>query len=147
MIESPPNFEFGAWQKWAKRDRPSQDFDVPRDFGFYGLYLLSTGELDSSPAETDPNRHLQAHVLYIGKSTQVEQRLERSHKAVANYRERFEDKQFSRLWFSTWHSGWNSGEHDASRKAINLASMAFYERAAILEYVRTHGRLPILNRE
>ena len=136
MIESVPNIVFGAWQKWAIRDRPSQDFDVPPNFGLYGLYLLSMAEPNVPPAATDPDRHLQDHVLYIGKSTQVEQRLERTHRAVAKYRAKFDDKLYTKLWFSTWHSGSNSMENDKSRKALNLASIAFYERAVILAYVR-----------
>ena len=104
-------------------------------------------EPGSPPIATDPYKQLQAHVLYIGKSTQVEQRLERTHKAVAKYRVQFDDKHCEKLWFSTWHSDWTSMESDGRRKAVNLASMAYYERAVILAYVRKHGRLPVLNRE
>lgn len=141
-----PNFGFTEWRRWSTRARPSQDFDVPRSFGILGLYLLAVSESDLSATAGTADQYLQQHVIYIGKSTHVEQRLERTHQAVARYRTQFDDNKCKSLWFSVWHSGWSNMQHDISREAIALASIALYERALILDFVQKNGRLPVLNR-
>lgn len=110
------------------------------------MYLLAMAETDLAVAGTD-DRHLQGHVVYIGKSSHVEQRLERTHQAVGRYRANFNDKECKNLWFSVWHSEWSNSDYDSSRKAVALASIALYERALILAYVQKHGCLPALNNE
>lgn len=141
-----PRIIFGEWRKWRTRFRPSQDMDVPTNFGILGLYLLAAHETEIAPDESPEERHLNERVVYIGLSAHVEQRLERTHHAVAKYREDFADTKWTNLWFTVWHSDWNNREHDTSRKTVALASIALYERALLLAYAKKHGRLPALNK-
>lgn len=140
-----PNIYFGGWQRWRARSRPSQDFDVPADFGCLGLYLFATTETDLSAVENSKERHLEEHVVYIGMSTHVEQRLERTHHAIVKYREQFNDDKCNNLWFAIWHSDWTNREHNISRKTVALASIALYERALLLAYATKYGRFPACN--
>ncbi len=140
-----PTIVFSEWQRWRARSRPSQEFDVPADFGILGLYVLAAADstLVEQPAE---ERYLQASVLYIGMSTHVEQRLASTHKAVSTYRTEFNDQECSKLWFASWHSDWNNRELRKPHGAVALATIALYERFLLLSYARKHGRLPHLNR-
>lgn len=141
-----PNLSFDKWQKWADRPRPSLDLDTPLRFGVLGLYILaeSTENLGHGPIPLSGD--LPEGTLYIGMSTNVHRRLEATHRAVQRYRNQ-ENAGTSNLWFTTWQSEWSNSKAKQSCGIIGKATLALYERALILSYARTYGRLPKLNRE
>jgi hypothetical protein len=142
-----PSPDFSGWKSWNLRYRPSEDFDVPQDFGILGLYILANIETGAVPADSAAGeRHLQPSVVYIGMSTHVERRLERTHKGVAAYRKQFNDVKCERLWYSTWHSPWNNSGPLTAQRAIERATIALYERFLLLEFAKKHSALPELNR-
>lgn len=149
MIECP-NLIFSEWRRWSSRPRPSQSLDVPPEFGILGLYLLAgLDETNSSPSSNNADIYLQSEVVYIGMSTHVEQRLERTHSGVAQYRKHFNDSRCNNLWFSTWHSdvtNWSLRTRE-KESIIAYTTVALYERALLLEYAKKYGRLPILNKQ
>ena len=136
-----PQFTFSQWERWRSRPRPSQVFDVPAEFGIRGLYLLANSE--SAPIAEDyaDEKYLHPQVIYIGESSHVDQRLERTHNAVRRYREANGDANCDKLWFSVWRSQWTNWD-----RALAGASLALYERALLLAYVKRHEKYPALNR-
>ncbi|MCE4546498.1 MULTISPECIES: hypothetical protein [unclassified Caballeronia] len=81
-----PDLPFSPWRAWNLRDRPSADFDVPREFGIFGLCLLADGHGDSSCKRPSTGRHLCPKVIYIGMSQHVDRRLKEAHHPVKAYR-------------------------------------------------------------
>jgi hypothetical protein len=135
--------KFGAWRPWKDRDRPSQELDVPQDFGLLGLYVLFASE--TAPSEPLDIGVLPAEVVYIGMSSRVDQRLEKFHRAVKTYKAKFSDPTCHRLWHATWHHGTSNWERDECKAVIAATEVAFYERALIAMYAAQHGRLPAIN--
>src|SRR5205807_6869406 len=111
-----------------------------------GLYLLAAADQDPNVGDTK-KEYLKSEVVYIGMSTNVDQRLERTHKAVARYCRNYTDPGGQRLWFSLWQPGWTNRERSSARRAVRLASIALYERVLLLAFATEHGFLPVLNRE
>lgn len=145
-LEVPPLL-FTEWQRWRARTRPSQDLEVPPEFGILGLYLLAVSDAEVLPAELGAGeRHLQSQVVYIGMSTHVERRLERTHAGVRQYCEHFEDSNCKNLWFSVWHSDISNWHLKKPAGVVACATIALYERALLLTYAKKHGRLPVLNK-
>ncbi len=145
-LEVPPLL-FTEWHRWIARSRPSQNLDVPPEFGILGLYLLARSDAEAFPAELGTDeRHLHSQVVYIGMSTHVEQRLERTHAGVRRYREHFEDSRCKNLWFSVWHSDISNWHLEKPAGVVARATIALYERALLLAYAKKHGRLPLLNK-
>lgn len=140
-----PKLAFNGWRKWSARPRPSQNFEVPLEFGILGLYLLAEAEGIPGDDLAPNSENLPEEVLYVGMSTHVDRRLERTHNAVT----RFADSKganMNNLWFAVWQSEWTNTNLKQSRGIIALATLAVYERALILAYARKFGRLPNLNR-
>lgn len=138
-----PQIEFGEWQNWHSRPRPSRDLDVPANFGIFGLYIFARFESQPDATAVSEAKYLQEEVIYIGMSSHVDQRLEKSHRAASRYRESFSDPQGKNLWFSVWSSPWTNGDRN---RVIAQASIACYERALILGYVHQHKQFPLLNK-
>jgi hypothetical protein len=140
-----PAIEFPQWKRWANRERPSLDFDVPVGFGLLGIYMLATSEVDigSSPAAA---KYLDEAVIYIGMSDHVERRLERSHDAVTEYKKQSGDLAAGNLRFTIWHSGASKGPYERKGPVVAAATIAVYERVLLLEYAKKFGRLPRFNR-
>jgi hypothetical protein len=140
-----PAIKFPQWKRWANRERPSQDFDVPVDFGLLGIYLLATSEVDAGlPPEAD--RYLDEAVIYIGMSDHVERRLEQSHDAVKAYKKQSGDLAAGNLRFTIWHSGAAKGPYERKGPVVAAATIAVYERVLLLKYTEKFGRLPRFNR-
>lgn len=142
-----PVFRFSSWEHWSTRSRPSTDLDgVPEAFGILGVYMLAASAAKPTAIDLTKSTHLPSEVVYVGLSCQVEQRLERSHSAVRRYREQQADTGCNNLWYCHWRSDWS--RHRGIREAAPLAyaSIALYERALILAYVKQYGKLPALNR-
>ena len=142
---SLPPVAFSEWRKWRVRERASDQFDVPREFGILGLYVLGTwdGSPGSGPAD---KRHLAPDVVYIGMSDHVLRRLERTHAAVQRYRVDFNDPLCSRLHFAQWESAWtNFGPRKG--RVVQAAVLRALEAHLIAEYAMNFGRLPALNRQ
>ncbi|MGN6828148.1 hypothetical protein [Paucibacter sp. M5-1] len=138
-----PHLLFSPWQHWTARDRPSQELDVPVDFGLFGLYVLAAA--DVAPSQALDIAALPEEVVYIGMSSHVGRRLERFHSAVKRYRTACNDPQCKRLWHTTWHQG-TSNWHSSQRSGIIAATqVAFYERALLAMYAARYGRLPKVN--
>jgi hypothetical protein len=139
-----PAIHFPEWKRWAHRERPSTDLDVPVGFGLLGIYLLATSDIDAvSVAGAD--RYLDEAVIYIGMSTHVERRLERSHKAVMAYKQQSGDIVANNLRFTVWHSGGTKGPFEQKGSVVEAAAIAVYERVLLLRYAEKFGRLPRLN--
>lgn len=134
---------FDQWKWWIVRDRPSQDVDVPADFGMFGIYVLARFVSQPTEKNFDPYG-MPKEVLYIGMSSHVDRRLERSHTAVRKYRKETGDDLCKKLWYVRAYSPWNN----RSLKQISTATahVAYYERALILSYVNKYGALPKYNR-
>ena len=72
-----PVVRFSKWKKWIYRDRLSEEFDVPDDYGLLGVYLLA------APLPSDQELyHLAPEVIYIGMSSHVTKRLDKNHVTV-----------------------------------------------------------------
>jgi hypothetical protein len=142
-----PDLPFGLWRAWRDRDRPSVELDgVPSDFGCLGLYLLATSEVDDDTAAVQGKR-LHPAVVYIGMSTHVDRRLERDHNGVRAYRKEEVGRACQRLRYSAWRSAWTMyAGRGTPASAVEMAALAFYERALLYDFARVHGRLPRLNR-
>ena len=138
---------FEKWISWGHRPK-LRDGDiqgVPRRFGLFGLYLLAHAEDGTSlEGAAGSDRHLLSNVVYIGMSTHIDQRLS-AHSAVRRYRQRYDDRQCSRLWLSVWHSGTTSFA-DTSSRSIAHTELALLERLLLWQYAHTFKRLPALNR-
>ena len=141
-----PTISFSPWVRWVSRPRPSQELDVPQDFGILGLYLLARETDDKVPDASTDGFNLPASVIYIGFSRHVDRRLEASHGAVLRYRNKSGDAQCKKLWFAMWRSDWSSMAHKAGRKPQQHTALALYERAAIHAFAAKHGNLPEFNR-
>lgn len=141
-----PIFAFSKWWRWRSRSRTSQDLDVPANFGLLGLYLLAMSESDLSSQASKGESHLQEQVIYIGMSTHVDQRLERTHLGVRRYRKVYGDNQCLKLSFSTWHSEATNSNLQRPAGVVACSEVALYERVLLLAYARQHGRLPVLNK-
>ncbi|MCR4467942.1 hypothetical protein [Burkholderia sp. SCN-KJ] len=139
-----PAIEFPQWMRWAHRERPSRDFDVPVGFGLLGIYMLATSEVDAG-STAGGDRYLDEAVIYIGMSAHVEQRLEQSHEAVKAYKQQSGDLAASNLRFTIWHSGATKGPYERKVPAVEAATIAVYERVLLLKYAEKFGRLPRFN--
>ena len=106
--------------------------DVPVGFGLLGLYLLAMSESELSTQASKGEQHLQEETVYIGMSTHVEQRLERTHLGVVRYRKLCGDSQRKNLWFSIWHSGASNWGLRQPSGVVACAKVAVYERALLL---------------
>lgn len=142
-IDIPP-IEFPGWKRWANRELPSRNFDVPAGFGLLGIYLLATSDVDDKSA-TGTDRYLDEAVIYIGMSAHIEQRLERSHKAVNAYKQQSGDLAAQDLRFTVWHSGATRGAYERKAPVVEAATIAVYERVLLLKYAEEFGRLPRFN--
>jgi len=138
---------FNSWYRWSLRPRPSQEFDVPVNFGILGLYVLGTGEDKPGAGLAPSGSDLPADIVYIGSSAHVDRRLERWHDAVARYKREFGDDRCSRLWISIWYSDWTNSWEGTGRGVVAQTRLLAYERALIHAYAVQNGRLPALNRE
>lgn len=146
--KSPPladyeHIGFDPWRPWAHRDRPSQDYEVPESFGIFGIYLIAEFQNPPKKLEIDTSS-LPKEVIYIGMSSHVDRRLEKSHSAVRKYRSETGDEQCRNLWYARAYSEWSNGYAEGAR--IASAYIAYYERALILEYTRANQQLPKYNR-
>ncbi|MGF6575082.1 hypothetical protein ABH945_007211 [Paraburkholderia sp. GAS333] len=139
-----PAIEFPKWKRWADRERPSQDFDVPVGFGLLGIYMLATSDVDGE-SSLEPDNYLNQAVIYIGMSEHVEQRLERSHDAVTAYKKQTGDLAASDLRFTIWHSSAAKGQYEQKGPVVSAATIAVYERVLLLKYAEKYGRLPRFN--
>ncbi|SAK70302.1 hypothetical protein AWB82_04209 [Caballeronia glebae] len=137
--------EFPHWKKWANRERPSRNFDVPVGFGLLGIYVLATSEVDAGlSAEAD--RDLNEAVIYIGMSEHVERRLEQRHDAVDAYKQQSGDIAAENLRFTIWHSGAAKGQYERKAPVVAAATIAVYERVLLRQYAEKFGRLPRFNK-
>ncbi|NPT37403.1 hypothetical protein [Paraburkholderia xenovorans] len=139
-----PEIKFPQWRRWANRERPSQDFDVPVGFGLFGIYMLATSEVDAG-LSPEADRYLDEAVIYIGMSGHVEQRLERSHDAVKAYKQQSGDLAAGNLRFTIWHSGATKGPYERKGPVVAAATIAVYERVLLLKYADKFVRLPRFN--
>ena len=135
-----PEVNFSTWEKWQCRERLSEEFDVPEDFGLLGVYLLA------SPQPSDQELHHLAHeVIYIGMSGHVTKRLDKSHKTVRRYRLESGDDGAENLYFSLWPSEWSNWHQNSNIHQTRLAYIRYIERKLIWEYANKYGELPRLN--
>ena len=135
-----PEVDFSKWRKFKNRDRLSEDFDVPDDFGLLGVYLLA------SPLPSDQElHHLAGEVIYIGMSSHVTKRLDRSHKAVRQYRDEIGDDSVENLYYSEWSSPWSNWDQKSTIGQAQLAYIHYVERKLLWEYAKKHGGLPRFN--
>jgi hypothetical protein len=139
-----PVIEFAQWKRWAHRQRPSREFDVPIGFGLLGIYILATSAVDVE-SSIGADKYLDEAVIYIGMSAHVEQRLERSHEAVKAYKRQSGDLATNNLRFTVWHSGATKGPHERKGPVVQAATIAIYERVLLLKYAEKFGRLPRFN--
>src|SRR5207248_3279754 len=102
-----PKAAFSDWHSWRFRQRTTEQFDVPEDFGILGIYLLACST-DGPPPSSATERHLLPNVIYIGMSGHVMRRLERGHRAVNRYRTQLKDASGKNLYFCQWNSDWNN---------------------------------------
>jgi hypothetical protein len=105
---------------------------------------------DAKPGNTnspDP-ANLPKEIFYIGMSSHVDGRLEKHHKAVAQYKMNAGPGGHQKLWFSTWDAAWtNSWPRTSPKSIVEAATLAFAERGLILAYALKHGCRPAMNRE
>ena len=131
---------FSTWTKWQFRERLSEEFDVPEDFGILSVYLLASPQ----PSDQKPH-HLANEVFYIGMSSHVTSRLDKSHKAVCQYRLKSGDDAVENLYFSLWSSDWSNSHQNNNTHKTRLAYIQYVERKLIWEYANRYGELPSLN--
>ena len=135
-----PIVHFSEWKKWIYRDRLSEEFDVPNDYGLLGVYLLA------APLPSDQELyHLAPEVIYIGMSSHVTKRLDKSHKAVRQYRDKFGDTRIENLYYTEWLSPWSNWDQNRNIGQAQLAFIHYIERKLIWEYAKKHHGLPRLN--
>lgn len=139
--------QFGAWRKWRERPRPSQDRDVPPDFGILGIYILASSETKPGAVDYPSTTNPQEEIVYIGMSGNVDRRLERTHGAVVRYKTMYSDPSCRKLWWSIWCSDWTNMSSRTPAGVLAAATLAAYERGLILAYAQAHKHLPSLNRE
>lgn len=77
---------FNRWTHWDSRLRLSKDVDVPVDFGIHGVYLIAKFDQAPEDRKFHPNE-LPKEIIYIGKSSHVDSRLEKSHPVIKRYKE------------------------------------------------------------
>jgi hypothetical protein len=136
-----PEVYFSNWNKWKYRERLADDFDTPDDFGLLGVYLLAA----QLPADQELH-HLAPEVIYIGMSTHVTKRLDKTHKAVCEYRHEFGDSKGEKLYYSDWLSPWSNWNQDDNLGQAQVAFIHYIERKLIWEYAKKHHALPRFNR-
>lgn len=137
-----PDLSFDKWRKWAERPRPSLDLDVFSEFGIIGLYILAEFTSDLDVAAAVNLKELPEKILYIGMSTNVHRRLEKTHRAIQMYlAQEYADTS------TTWQSDWHNSSPKRPYGIISRATLALYERALNLVYARKYARFPKLNRE
>jgi hypothetical protein len=135
-----PEVCFSKWRKYIYRDRLSEESDVPDDYGLLGVYLLA------SPLPSDQELyHLAPEVIYIGTSSHVTKRLDKSHKAVCQYKDEFGDNSIENLYYSEWLSPWSNWDQNSNIGQAQLAFIHYTERKLIWEYAQKHHRLPRFN--
>jgi len=134
---------FDPWKPWHMRYRPSLDFEVPESFGIFGIYLIAAFQSTPVKKEIEPTS-LPKEVVYIGMSSHVDRRLEKSHSAVRKYRRETGDERCENLWYGRAYSSWSNGVSGNIEMA--RAYIVYYERALILEYTRANEALPKYNR-
>ncbi|WP_429406996.1 hypothetical protein [Paraburkholderia sp. MM5482-R1] len=140
-----PDMRFSAWTPWRHRQRLAEEFDVPLEFGLYGIYLLATDDVDHLTSNDSDDRHLHPAVMYVGMSTHVDRRIDRHHQAVVDYATSTGDVRKAKLRYSMWQSDWNT-YGDEKQRTYAKALVALCERALLFSYVEAYGRLPVLNR-
>lgn len=134
-----PIVSFSKWRKWAYRARLKDQYDVPEDFGILGVYLLAI----SSP-KIDVTDQIPHEIIYIGMSSHVTKRLDRSHKAVRAYRADSGDDYAEHLLYAEWLSEWtNRGSKSVLN--VHLAYMHFVERKLIWLYASKYNQIPKYN--
>lgn len=135
-----PELQFSKWRKWKYRDRLSDEFEVPEYFGLLGIYLLAT----PLPSLQTPS-HLEPEVIYIGMSSHVTSRLDKSHKVVCQYRKEYRDKNAENLFYSEWLSPWSNLHHNTDIGKSQMAYIYYIERKLIWEYAKKYNKLPKFN--
>ena len=135
-----PKVYFSEWRKWIYRDRLSDDFDVPDDFGILGIYLLAA----PLPSQDEP-RHLAPEVIYIGLSSHVTRRLDKSHEVVQQYRKESGDNEAVNLFYSEWLSPWSNWDQNTNIGKSQLAYIQYIERKLIWDYAKKYHELPKFN--
>jgi hypothetical protein len=141
-----PKAVFSDWRPWGLRERTSEQFDVPRDFGILGIYLLAFSTNGPPPPSSPTERHLLPNVIYVGMSGHVMRRLERAHTAVNSYRKLFDDVSGKKLYFCQWDTDWpNSATGD--KASVQNAALRYVEAKLIAEHALKNGRRPKLNRQ
>lgn len=137
------HISFDDWKPWDLRLKLSEEFDVPEEFGIYGIYLVAEFETAPEVRKITPIS-IPEEVIYIGMSSHVDRRLEKSHSAIRKYMEESGDSNCEKLWFGRAQSSWTNSQLEG--QAVATAYMAYYERALILEYTRSYGKFPRFNK-
>ena len=135
-----PKVYFSKWRKWIYRDRVSDNFDVPDNFGILGIYLLAA----PLPSQNEI-LHLAPEVVYIGMSSHVTRRLDKSHKAVQQYQKDSGDNEAANLYYSEWLSPWSNFDENTDIGKSRLAYIQYIERKLIWDFAKKYQRLPKSN--
>jgi len=136
-----PEVCFSKWKKFIQREQLGGGNDVPDDFGLLGVYLLAS----LLPSDEKPH-HLAPDVIYIGMSSHVTRRLDRSHHAVRQYKDDSGDNYLDKLYYSDWMSQWDNRKPNSDIGRAQLAFIYYIERKLIWEYAKKHQRLPMCNK-
>ena len=130
---------FSKWCKWENRDRlnDDQNFEIPEDFGLLGIYLLAI-----SPNLYEKVNHSSKEIVYIGMSTNVLKRLDKSHKAVKKIKT---DYGLQNLYYAEHNTGHANTNLENDEGRVNLALLHYLERKLIWEYADKNKKLPEYN--
>lgn len=144
QIPSPGTVSFTRWTPFRLRERISDDFDTPPQFGLLGIYLFASWESAEPPPSESQPRHLDKRVIYVGMSNHILQRLSSSHHVVRAYRKDFKDTGLKQLYVASWESPW-SNERDSQLDGHRARILAL-EAHLVAEYSSVFGQRPRYNR-
>jgi hypothetical protein len=136
-----PEVRLSEWRAWMARNRLGDDFDIPDEFGLLGIYVLAT----PSPSQEE-HKHLAPEVIYIGMSSHVTRRMDKTHEAVKRYGQETGDTAGLYLFYSEWLSPWSNLNRNTDMGKSQLAYLQYVERKSIWEYARLYERLPKYNK-
>jgi len=138
-----PEVYFSDWRKFQYRDRISEEMDIPASYGLMGVYLLAS----PLPLPSDKSiYHLAPEIIYIGMSSHVTNRLDRSHNAVIKYKNESGDANVDMLCYSEWLSPWSNMDINSNAHKVRATFIHYIERKLIWEFANQHGLLPKYNR-